>query len=333
MNLEIIEQRLITDTCAHNGFPRVVRAGNGDLLLFYRIGTTHAYDDSVIAMHRSQDEGGSWSDHEILRQSETDFSAHNPVAIVTREGRIILWCSRYEYTAGLRHPCWWSTSDDDGHTWSAWSVFDPSADHSCYYITDAIHTSSGLIAGDATFPPGGKGSCHTRVHSSTDAGVTWAPHGNLTSPAANEGDEIGLLEVAPDQILCIQRDRARHDTFRTWSADGGRTWSERENIRPMLDCILQRPFLTRLDEDVCLLSGRDFGRKQVVCYLSKDAGQNFGNRLELDFHQRDGSYTSVVELTTGEFLIVWYSDSHTEPLRPDIKSAKLHYKAASESSG
>jgi len=41
----------------------------------------------------------------------------------------------------------------------------------------------------------------------------------------------------------------------------------------------------------------------------------------------------VVELTTGEFLIVWYSDSHTEPLRPDIKSAKLHYKAASESSG
>ena len=49
---------LITNSVErHYGFPRLVRAQNGELLLFYRIGTTHAYDDSAIAMRRSSDRG------------------------------------------------------------------------------------------------------------------------------------------------------------------------------------------------------------------------------------------------------------------------------------
>ena len=38
----------------------------------------------------------------------------------------------------------------------------------------------------------------------------------------------------------------------------------------MLDCTLQRPFLTHLGDRTYLLSGRDFDRKQVVAYLSLD---------------------------------------------------------------
>ena len=91
----------------------------------------------------------------------------------------------------------------------------------------------------------------------------------------------------------------------------------------MLDCTLQRPFLTHLGDRIYLLSGRDFDRKQVVAYMSLDGGHTFGARIELDSYQRDGAYTSVVRLDPGECLIVWYSDSHTQPLRPDIKIATM----------
>lgn len=213
----------------------------------------------------------------------------------------ILWASRFEYGPRLRHPNWWSTSDDGGVTWSAWSVFDPSDQHSCYYVTDAIHTSAGLLAGDATFPLSGKGSCHTRIHFSSDDGLTWSCRSKLTSPASNLGDEVALMETAADTVLCIQRDRALADTFRLWSRDGGRTWSDRESIRGMLDCVLQRPFLTRLNETSYLLSGRDYERKRVVTYVSTDGGRTFGHRRELDSFQKDGvrsSFSSTSRLTT-----------------------------------
>jgi len=92
----------------------------------------------------------------------------------------------------------------------------------------------------------------------------------------------------------------------------------------MLDCVLQRPFLTRLDEALYLLSGRDYARRRVVTYLSVDGGRTFGQRMELDTFQKDGGYTAVVPLGGRACLIAWYSDSHARPLKPDIKVKKLN---------
>jgi hypothetical protein len=137
------------------------------------------------------------------------------------------------------------------------------------------------------------------------------------------GDEVALMETEANTILCILRDRERADTFRLWSRDGGFTWSNRESIRAMLDCVLQRPFLTRLDETSYLLSGRDYVRKRVVAFLSVDRGQTFNHRIELDSFQKDGGYTTTLALDSGDCLIAWYSDSHTQPLMPDIKMVKV----------
>ena len=322
--LLLAEPTLVTEGAdTHYGFPRMVGAANGDLLLFYRIGTTHAYDDAVIGMRASSDEGSTWSEERVLWAVAPGCSAHNPVALVTPSGRILLWTSRYEYGPPLRHPGWWSHSDDDGRTWSAFAVFDTSPEHNSYYVTEAIATSDGLLAGDATFPASGAGPCHARIWHSSDGGDTWAVRSYLTDPGANHGNEIGLMEIEPGVLLCILRDRARADVFRFWSRDGGHTWTPAESIRDMLDCVLQRPFLTRLAPDALLLSGRDFGRRRVVAYLSMDSGQTFGQRLELDEYQEDGAYTTAVPRRPDECLISWYSDSHTTPLKPDIKLASL----------
>ena len=59
--IELSEPRSIAvDPKVHYGFPRLIEAKDGRLLLFYRVGTSHAKDSSTIAMRTSLDEGASW---------------------------------------------------------------------------------------------------------------------------------------------------------------------------------------------------------------------------------------------------------------------------------
>ena len=313
---------LTRDPTVHYGFPRMVRAGNGDLLLFYRVGTTHASDDASIGLRVLAGGATTWSDERVIWRAAEGVSAHNPVAVLAPSGQVLLWASWYEYGRNVRSRCRWSRSADHGRTWAPFEVFDPAATGSCYYVTDVIRTSDGLLAGDATFPPSGQGDCHTRIWHSPD-GNAWQVRSLLTAPDRNDGDEVGLVETEPGRILSVHRDRRRADTWRYWSLDGGRSWSRRESIRAALDCVLQRPFLTSLGDGLLLLTGRDHERRMVVGYLSTDAGHTFGQRHVLDTFQQDGGYTAAVSTGPGRCLLVWYSDSHTAPLKPDLKLAEI----------
>jgi hypothetical protein len=91
----------------------------------------------------------------------------------------------------------------------------------------------------------------------------------------------------------------------------------------MLDCVLQRPFLTRLNSRTILLTGRDYERKLVVAYLSRDEGATFEHRTVFDSYQKDGAYTTTIPMGREHCLLAWYSDSHTVALKPDIKLAIL----------
>lgn len=317
-------QQLTDDPAMHYGFPRIVRAANGDLLVFYRVGTEHAADDASIGMRSSSDGGATWSHERILWSVDPGSGAHNPVALVARGGRVILWCSWFQYAPeARRQPCWWSYSDAHGRTWAPFTVFDPSPDHSCYYVTEAIQVADGLLAADATFPAEGVGDCHTRLWHSYDDGKTWAVRARLTEPGENQGNEVALLEIQPGYLLALLRDRAHKAIFRLWSDDIGATWTPCEDIRNLLGCVLQRPFLTRLGKGKILLTGRDSDHKQVVAYLSTDHGLTFHSGTVIDDYQRDGGYTTVVPTGANTALIAWYSDSHTVPLKPDIKLATL----------
>lgn len=317
-------QRLAAKATAHEGFPRMVHAADGRLLLFYRVGSAHASGDSSIVSRTSKDDGASWSDERRVWAAPTGTSAHNPVALVTPKGRVILWMSRYVYSdkSHERQPCVWCWSDDHGETWTAPVPFDRSTDRSCYYVTDAIATSDGLLASDASFPPTGGGSCYAQLWHSADGGVTWKVRASLTQPAENMGDETALMETEPGTILCLLRNRRTRGTLRLWSHDAGRTWSDREDLGAMIG-VLQRPVLTRLDPSTILLTGRDRERRLVVAYLSRDNGQTFSQRQVLDNYQADGAYTSACPNGPRSVLLTWYTDQGTRPGLPDIKLASL----------
>ncbi|NLE38562.1 MAG: exo-alpha-sialidase, partial [Pirellulaceae bacterium] len=175
------------DPKTHYGFPRVVQAANGNLLVFYRVGTSHAYDDSRIAVRGSTDEGKSWSAERILWKAEPGFSAHNPVAMATPSGRILLWVSAYRYSSKprARLPGYWSESLDHGETWSPFVRFDNDPNRSVYYVTDAIVASDGLLIAGDVHPAGGIGDCHTLLFHSTDDGRSWSVRSGLTGVDEN----------------------------------------------------------------------------------------------------------------------------------------------------
>lgn len=312
----------------HYGFPRLVRAGDGRLLLFYRVGNEHAAGNSSIGLRHSTDDGKTWSDERTVWRAPSGTSAHNPVAVVTRSGEVVLWISRYVFSekGHERQHCVWCRSKDHGQTWSEPQPFDTSSERSCYYMTDAIQTSGGLLACDAAFPPSGGGSCFVQAWQSTDGGKTWNVLSRLTQPDENMGDEVGLLETEPGTILCLLRHRGKAHpeiatTWRLWSRDGGRTWSPREDLGKSLG-VLQRPFLTRLDEKTVLLSGRGTSRT-TVAYLSRDNCQTFGERFVLDRYQGEGGYTAAVVRGPRSVVIAWHSDEGTDKGKPDIKVAEL----------
>jgi hypothetical protein len=313
----------------HYGFPRLVRAKDGRLLTFYRIGNEHAAGNSSIGVRHSTDDGKSWSDERIVWRAPDGTSAHNPVAIVARSGEVILWISRYVFSAPGRerqHQVV-TRSTDHGQTWSQPVPFDASTARSSYYMTDAIQTSGGLLACDAAFPPSGGGACFVQVWHSDDDGKTWRVIAQLTKPDENYGDEVGLLETSPGTILCILRHRNKAHpeqptaTWRLWSKDGGKSWTPREDISASVGK-LQRPFLTRLDERTVVLSGRG-GNHETVAFLSRDNGQTFGNKFVLDTYQGEGGYTAAVPNGPRSVVICWHSDEGEPKGRPDIKVATL----------
>jgi hypothetical protein len=327
---------VVTKPGVHYGFPRLVRAANGDFLLFYRIGTTHAYDYSQVAIRRSKDQGKTWLDEKVLFQDpDPARSAHNPVAIVTGTGRVILWVSRFRFTPlpHKREPGAWAWSDDHGETWTEFRTFDSdTTTRSSYYMTDVIRLSDGgLLGSNATFPPNGIGKCYALQWFSGDNGKTWDVRSQLTAPEANRGDEVGLLETAPGEVLCLLRMRKQPGAksyppglavFR--SKDAGRTWTEHDNLLPQLGLTLQRPFLTRLDKQRVLLTGRDVERKEIVAFLSEDNTQTFGSKVVVDAYVKDGAYTTALRLSPKKALMIYYAGS--EAALPELRSVQLEVR-------
>ena len=269
--------RVASSPEVHYGFPRLVRARNSDLLLFYRVGTTHASDDAVNAMRISDDNGKTWSEEQVLFRTDSGFSAHNPVALVTPKGDIIFWCSRYHYGPALRPPCHWSRSTDNGRTWGPFAQFPLPVPFSCYYVTEAISIGDSLLAGAALFPMSGERLCRVAILRSHDEGRTWAETAELARPGDNLGNEAALLQMRSGEIQCILRAKPGHETHRFWSRDKGSNWSPPESLGGMIGCPLQRPFLTRLNDEEVLLTGRDGAEHAVVVFFRETEGVPFPN--------------------------------------------------------
>ena len=320
--IEATKPRMIaTDPKVHYGFPRMIRAADGRLLMYYRVGRSHASDPATIAQRTSRDDGVTWSEERSIHRDPDGFSAHNPVAGVAKDGRVVLFVSSYDWKTPAKLPMYWSHSDDHGETWAPFEKFDTDPSRSTYYMTDVLSTEDGLYGMSAGFAPDHMTQAHNLLWFSQN-GREWELRSFHTQPEANRGDEVDIFQTASAALTVLHRDRRHTTTWRYRSKDSGRTWSEAEDIGDQVE-ILQRPFVTRLSPQVLLLSGRDRKRRLVVVYVSRDNGGTFVERHVIDSYSADGAYTAAVRLSDRKALLVYYGDTPTTRGKPDIKQVTL----------
>ena len=320
--IELSDAKVIAaDPRVHYGFPRMIRASDNRLLLFYRVGTSHASDPATIALRSSADNGASWSEERIIHRDPDGFSAHNPVAVTAADGRVILFVSSYDFEGRRKLPMYWAHSDDHGESWSAFTRFDTDPSRSTYYMTDIERTDAGLFGMSAGFAPDARSQCHNLFWFSPD-GREWEMRSAQTLPEENQGNEVDIVHQSGENFMVIHRDRRNETTLRYRSEDAGRSWSGPEDIGDQVE-ILQRPEVTRLSDGVMLLSGRDRKRALVVVYVSRDGGENFRERHVIDSYSADGAYTTVERLNDHQALLVYYADRSESRGKPDLHQVIL----------
>ena len=127
------------------------------------------------------------------------------------------------YKVGPSPSSWWgmlTTSDDDGQTWSKPRRLPEGT-------VGPIKNKPVQLANGTILSPTSSEDAGWRVHfeRSSDLGRTWT-----ATPAVNDGKQIGAIQPSilfhpGGQLQALGRTRQGR-LFETWSADGGRTWSE-----------------------------------------------------------------------------------------------------------
>ncbi len=250
--------KLLSSTVAasdlqHDDAPDLAGDGAGHWVAVWRsfdeLGGTIGGDADILVA-RSSDDGATWSRPAALNSTAaTDRSSsedHDPRIATDGQGNwIVVWASKYDPATGSnsRHRIYYSTSDDDGQTWSPMARLSSNDD---VYDSDAPqiasdgagrwlavwHTADG-VTGIST------ADADLRVCYSTDNGATWSAPTALNNNASTDEGWDDYADVAPagngDWIAVWQHwDDAtgERDIHVARSSSGGAAWTAPAKLEP-----------------------------------------------------------------------------------------------------
>jgi hypothetical protein len=301
----------IIDDAKHNGFPILLKLATGDLAVFYKQATSHAYDaDSIVLMRTSTDNGATWSSAStVLTDATYDIGAGGGVVLST--GRIVLMINLN--TIGPDGATTDSTriiySDDDGANWSAIYTLDST-------FTDWDHSTGGNIVElpDRTLRLAlfgqntGDTYASVKIYTSSDEGETW---GTETAIANGEDDsrnyqEPNLVQLQNGQLLCMMRSDtspvSSSQFYRSLSNDNGATWSDPVAIFVATGA----PRTIQLKNGMLLCIYRDATDLQADYRISRDNGYSWEVAISLSTGASSQmSYASAVEYDEGMIGVAW----------------------------
>ena len=267
----------------------------------------------------SLNDGDSWSTPTVVANGKqpngTRHACWNPVLFQPASGPLWLF-----YKVGKNPRTWWGMcmqSSDNGLTWSTPKRL---ADG----ILGPIKNKPVQLASGEWLSPSSTESRKWRVHveRSADSGVSWEHVRQINHTGELAAIQPSILTHAEGnlQLIC----RTPHKRMaESWSADGGRTWSELQLTN------LENP--NSGTDAVSLADGRQLlvynpssqRRTPLVVSLSHD-GRNWQDSLVLAGGLGEYSYPAVIQTDDG-FVHITYSWNLSRIRHVVIDPKKLRY--------
>lgn len=261
--------------------PCVIKAPNGDWLLFHYSGTGHIGNAGRICMARSADAGETWSTSVVVADHVSGFDTRNH-AVGVHEGVISLFFRTRDAVSGVHKDVWLSRSSDNGLTWSApqnmsslFAYADPT--YVCPF-GNAVVTSKGLM--QLFYMYRAASNTWRGVALFTTDGINWGglvPVYGLHSTTTNPVEPTPVV-IDEDRIVVLVRDNkdgSENRYYAVKSENGGATWGPLIGPVNWTIKVIGEPapiFGVRSDENVHLSwgsrneqgGGRGFLYRQVV---------------------------------------------------------------------
>jgi hypothetical protein len=291
----------------HVAFPSICKTLNGELLVVYREGLTHALSedphDGKIALIRSADGGRTWSDRVIIMDGD-DYDDRNAAIACAPGGQLLVCWDKWK--PRTHRGAFAMLSDDDGHTWSDPIRLQPIED---------VHTRSPALmlkGGNWLIPlaegEGGGQAAYATILNPVTGQSEMIP----ITPLGQEdlADEVCVTRAADGSLIALGRHWHERTLWQTRSHDEGRTWET-----PWLSSIPSQYTpgdLITLEDGrlVCSFSFRERRNERLV--VSRDHGQTWEVENSLDVFDGtmsvggDRSYPASVQIDADTIGTVLY---------------------------
>ncbi len=304
--------------------PALAVTGKGTLLVFCEGRKSSRGDagDIDLLLRRSEDQGTSWSEQQIVWDDAAN-TCGNPCVVVDRDTNTIWLLMTWnrgddherqiiDQTSQDTRRVYVSCSIDDGATWSQPKEITNNVKKSdwTWYATgpgSGIQLQRGPLKGRLVVPcdhiEAGTGHYYSHVIYSDDHGASWKLGGKTPEHQVNECD---VVELADGRLLLNMRnyDRSKKNRQVSVSDDGGNTWQDQHFdpalIEPICEAAVERlGGRSERDRGVVLFlnPAHQEARLNMTLRASYDEGQSWPDARVL--YQGPSAYSDLAVLPNG----------------------------------
>lgn len=294
---------------AYEAFPDVCRLKDGRLMCVFYAGYGHVAlpneklpKGGRVSYCLSADEGRTWSDAKTLYDGPDDD--RDPSIVQLSGGRLLcnFFSLRKSTEAGKRWTglgSWLVESSDLGKTWSK-----PRQISGRYYCSAPIRELPGgrLILGLYAETAG---KAHGAVITSDDGGRSWNDVVDIDNGGYRLDAETDVIRLKDGRLFAAQRARGKTMCW-SESTDNGDSWSVAKPFGFPGHC----PYLHRTVDGIILMGHR---LPATSLHYSTDEAKTWSKNVPVD--SVGGAYPSMVNLTDGTVLIVYYEEGGGSSIR------------------
>jgi Neuraminidase (sialidase) len=296
-------RKIVTDAGAggYQAFPDVCRLKNGDLLCVFYAGYGHVSHPNAqlpkggrVCAIRSKDDGAKWGAPSVVVDTTDDD--RDPSIACLPDGTLL--CNFFTY--GMFGECDTCVvqSKDGGQTWSEPQLVAPT-----FATSSPIRRlrSGRLLLPIYTVDGGGRRS-YSAVTISNDRGKTWSSAHPIAEKSGKTLDETDIFERKDGTLLAVMREVM----CAAESHDGGITWTGLRELGFPGHC----PYLLQSHDGVLLMAHR---LPETSLHYSVDEGRTWIGPILIDHFI--GAYPSMVKLSDGRILCVFYEEGAKSAIR------------------